>query len=506
MDKFTEYIKSKIQGLENFELLEANYNKNADILSVVFVHLKNLSLDKKTEVESLVKRVIKNIKTIEVVFKPIYFDDDIILKETKAFLTARTGNLLGVNLDKSICKNNQITLFVDDNYFTQAELISIQNDIVNEIDNKYFTKPSVVFEKCEIIRQEVLQERIENELGVDNFGAEYANKVHHIIPIIGEIKDDKFICIEEINPAVEKVAVFGKIENLEKKEFVKKQERDGIAEEITKEYFSFDLNDSISSARCVYFPSKDSFSKFEALKEGDSICCYADVSQGKKELSLRVKQIATCEFEASKDIKYRPILKSYRYVIPQKFEEIEQASFFSQKPQVFADYLLNNDFVVFDLETTGLDAQVCKIIEIGAVRIHKGEIVSQFSTFVDPEGHIPEDATEVNNITDEMVLGSPKIVEALPDFEKFCENAIMVAYNTDFDSKFIKFNAQKQFLRFNNNYDDAMVWARNKLKGLKNYKLKTVCEALNVSLIGAHRAVNDTIATAKAFIKLVEMK
>lgn len=506
MDKFTEYLKTKIAGLDNFDLSEAIYNKNADTLSVVFV-CSSLNEEKKQEVENLVKRVIKNIEKVQVVFKQLYFDDEIIFKEVKSFISLRKGDLLGIDLDSSSCKNGLINLFVDKNTFSEQELFNLSKAINIHLKSKYFQEFDIEYNKTNFNREEVLHERIKNELGVDDFGAEYQINVHHIVPIIGEMADETFISIDQISEGMEKVAVFGKIENLEKKEFIKKQERDGLEEEITKSYFSFDLNDSIGSVRCVYFGSKDKIPLFEeTFKDGDSICLYADVSQGGKgELSLRVKQIATCEFEASKSIKYKSIVKNYKYVFPQKYEEIEQASFFSEKPALNSDYLKNNNFVVFDLETTGLEASNCKIIEIGAVRVENGEIVSLFSTFVDPEEHIPDDATAVNNITDEMVKGAPKITEALPDFEKFCENSIMVAYNTGFDSGFIKYNAKKQFLKFDNTYDDAMVWAKNKLKGLKNYKLKTVCEYLGVSLVGAHRAVNDTIATAKAFIKLVEM-
>ena len=506
MDKFTEYLKSKIANIENLDLCEAIYSKNTDSLSVVFV-CKELLINKKQEVENLVKKVIKNIKNVEVVFKELYFDDEIIFKDVKSFISLRKGDLLGINLQKSNCKEEVITLVVDQSTFSDQELVNLSKEINKSLKNKYFKEFTINYIKANFNREEILEERIQNQLGTDDFGAEYQISVHHIVPIIGEMNDDNFISIDQIAEGAEKVAVFGKIENLEKKEFIKKQERDGIEEEITKSYFSFDLNDGIATVRCVYFGAKDKTSLFEeTFNNGDSICLYADVSQGGKgELSLRVKQMATCEFESSKSIKYKPIVKNYKYVFPQKYEEIEQASFFNEKPVLNSDYLKNNNFVVFDLETTGLEASNCKIIEIGAARVENGEIVSLFSTFVDPEGHIPEDATAVNNITDEMVKGAPKIHEALPDFEKFCENAIMVAYNTGFDSGFIKYNAKKQFLKFDNNYDDAMVWARNKLKGLKNYKLKTVCESLGVSLVGAHRAVNDTIATAKAFIKLVQM-
>ena len=346
MDKFIEYIKSKISGIEQFDLLEAIYNKNTDTLSVVFV-CSQLEDDKKQEVENLVKRVIKNIENIKVVFKDLYYDDEIIFKEVKNFLSLRKGDLLGIDLDLSSCKNGLISLVIDQNYFSDQELIMLSNEINRSLKAKFFKEFEIKYNKTDFYREEVLTERINNELGVEDFGAEYQINVHHIVPIIGDITDENFICIDQITEKMEKVAVFGKIENLEKKEFVKKQERDGLEEEITKIYFSFDLNDGLATVRCVYFGAKDKIALFEeSFKDGDSICVNADISQnGKKGASLRLKQIGICEFYVSKTIKYKPMIKNYKYVFPEKYEQISQASFFSVKLELNSDYLKNKCYL-----------------------------------------------------------------------------------------------------------------------------------------------------------------
>ena len=78
-----------------------------------------------------------------------------------------------------------------------------------------------------------------------------------------------------------------------------------------------------------------------------------------------------------------------------------------------------------------------------------------------------------------------------------------MAHNIAFDYGFLSNIAKKMMYNFDNPQYDTMILARNKLKGLKNYKLGTITEALGVSLVGAHRAVNDCLATAKAFLKLI---
>ena len=92
----------------------------------------------------------------------------------------------------------------------------------------------------------------------------------------------------------------------------------------------------------------------------------------------------------------------------------------------------------------------------------------------------------------------------LQDFYKFTRNSVIVAYNIAFDYKFLYLAGNAQGYNFDNKQIDAMVLAKQKLKGLKNYKLKTVVTHLGVSLENAHRAVHDAIATAEAFVKLVD--
>ena len=168
--------------------------------------------------------------------------------------------------------------------------------------------------------------------------------------------------------------------------------------------------------------------------------------------------------------------------------------------QSFAD-----TFVVFDLETTGFSPSKNQIIEIGAVKVENGSITERFSTFVNPKVPIPFEIEQLTSINDDMVLDAPTIDEILPKFMEFCQDAVMVAHNADFDMSFIKHNCSALGLECEKTVLDTVALSRVLLPALNRFKLDTVAKALNVSLAHHHRAVDDAACTAEIFVKLVEM-
>ena len=166
---------------------------------------------------------------------------------------------------------------------------------------------------------------------------------------------------------------------------------------------------------------------------------------------------------------------------------------------------MDGKFVVFDIETTGFSPLTCEIIEIGAVRVEKGVITDRFSTFVNPKVPIPYRIEQLTSINDSMVMDAPDIQTILPKFLEFCEGAVMVAHNADFDMSFIIENCKRQGLPQEYTYVDTVGMARFLLPALNRFKLDTVAKAVGVSLDHHHRAVDDAACTAEIFVRFVEM-
>jgi len=169
------------------------------------------------------------------------------------------------------------------------------------------------------------------------------------------------------------------------------------------------------------------------------------------------------------------------------------------------DKTIDSDYVVFDIETTGLNNETEKITEIGAVKISGGVVTDRWSSFVNPEKPIPENIVKITNITDEMVKDAPKIEDALPDFLEFSKGCVLVAHNAAFDTGFIKSEAKRLGLNYDFLSIDTMTLARCMFPELKNHRLDTLTKHLKVLLEGHHRAVNDAKATADVFLKMLDI-
>ena len=273
-------------------------------------------------------------------------------------------------------------------------------------------------------------------------------------------------------------------------------------------YYTFELNDTTASISCIYFSSLSNEVKLDKLLNDMSYLFQGDIRQNQfGKFTYFIRYINTCRFDENlpkQQLQNEEHIKvelkdEYQFVYPKTYYNPEQSKLFDI--EYYNDFIMDNTFVVFDVETTGLDASNCEIIEIGACKVEKGVITKIFQSLVKPKRSIPEMITKITSIDNFMVKDSPPIEQVLVDFALFAKDCVLSGYNVGFDMGFIK-NAGKEIgIVFENRVEDVMVFAREKMI-IGNYTLKNVANHLNVSLNNAHRALNDALATANVLLKL----
>lgn len=192
-----------------------------------------------------------------------------------------------------------------------------------------------------------------------------------------------------------------------------------------------------------------------------------------------------------------------------RVKEVEYEKFV--KPSGTTNRPMN--FVVFDLETTGLNPVTNEIIEIGAVRFDTNKPVEVFHTFIKPKKNISAKITSINGITNEMVESCPTIEEVIPRFIDFIGDDVLVAHNSDFDMGFILNQLYSQgYKKIKNKAIDTLKLSRQKVreydiltdrnKKLDSYKLENLKYAFSLWNVGSHNAIDDCKVCAYVYLKV----
>lgn len=166
---------------------------------------------------------------------------------------------------------------------------------------------------------------------------------------------------------------------------------------------------------------------------------------------------------------------------------------------------IDTTYCVLDLETTGFSATTEKITEVGIMKVKNGEVLDQFSCFVNPQKHIPQRVTEVTNITDDMVKDAETIDVVFPKILDFIKDSVLVAHNAPFDMGFLKQNAKTLGYEFDYTYLDTLSLAKDLFPDYKKYKLGKIAENLGIKVEVAHRALDDVDTTVKVFNVMIDM-
>ncbi|MGN0986037.1 MAG: exonuclease domain-containing protein, partial [Candidatus Enterenecus sp.] len=167
------------------------------------------------------------------------------------------------------------------------------------------------------------------------------------------------------------------------------------------------------------------------------------------------------------------------------------------------DMALDGEYIAFDLETTGLDSRSDAIIEIGAVRMKDGKVEDKFSSFAWPGHPLSAQTVSLTGITDEMLSGAPSPEEAVDHFLDWAGDLPLVAHNAEFDTGFVRAYCRRSGRSFDPLYFDTMLLAQYLCPDLKNHKLDTVANYLNLPPFQHHRAYDDAAVCGDIFFNLL---
>ncbi len=524
--EFVDFIKKKTEDKYDFVKLTEVAFDGEETCTCKFVYdgkVRDLTDSDKSLFSDLLREYIGVECNIVVKFKKEAFDHEVLFQYVSTFIqkmfpsaysTFKPKNLEIQNVDED---GVLLKISVLDTYFQYMKSRDFEHELKNYLAHYYFK--SFAVELVEIATKNKIQEAlIEQEsivqsiVDATNYDAKVETfKIDESRKLIGEELTGECRFYKNLRRPIKDILTAGKIANIYEHSFKSKTQKDedGNAKEKVMYRLKFDLRGETLDG--VYFPKDQDLANFQTLNVGDEIIFTGDIEEFNGKTNCKIKQMSLCklpEFEEEK-IEFRKVNKEYKFAKPEEYIVNEQSDLFSFgiEKQV-NDILKNNTFVVYDFETTGLNFMENEIIEIGAVKIIDGKIKETFDVFVKPQKveRLPIEIVNLTHITDEMVKDAHTINEVIQDFYKFCYGSIMVGHNSiGFDNLFLQKNAKENKYNFDNKQLDTYKISMQYLKGLKNYKLKTIAEHLEVKLENAHRAIYDVLATAEVFIKLTDM-
>lgn len=518
--KFIEYLNDKTLNKYTYlKLKDIFYDLASNLCKVEFIYPSQIDLndDNRREIYDAIKSYIKLDVVLKVEINKSFLESDLIVKQIKNFFeTSHKFFFSSFNFENMNVTLGDVVKIVFklesklESFFTQ---FNIDKTLISYLDKNFCAMFEITHTESEetATDDDMLNSRIKNIERQNDFDSllSVSQDKYFVTdkkPLIGDEITFNPRFIRTIKMPIESTVVAGKIESLTERTFkkkTKKVDKDGQVIVEDRPYFSLSIRDDTGIIGGVIFTTKSQYHKMHLLNIGDMIAVQGRVTKFNERFEIMAQKISYCTLPNRQEVEVvdQNLTTDYRYVRPQKYTIQRQASLFEEKH--LSNEVLNGTFVVYDFETTGLDCNKEEIIEIGALKIVNGEYMEVFTTLVKPTKHIPEEATKVNKITDEMVASCYKIEQVIRDFYLFCKGATLVGYNNlFFDKLFLDKAGAKVGINFDNPQLDAFSLARQKITFLRHYNLSSVAKYLDVTLTDAHRALSDVLATAEVFLKL----
>lgn len=254
--------------------------------------------------------------------------------------------------------------------------------------------------------------------------------------------------------------------------------------------------------------AKDQASRIIASANLDAEKAKALIVERKRDADLAVaaaeQQLAAMYDSAAKSFKFMAEVTAAKAISLDKSRTAQKGLISRAMGIPALRKAVQNTFIAFDVETTGLRKYDHRITEIGAIKVENGVEVSRFAQLINPKMPIPQEVQELTGITDEMVADAPEIKEVLPAFFEFIQDHPIVAHNASFDLGFLDEEMRRAGFSKQIQYADTLSMARRAFPGMINYRLGTLAKLLAVTSGTAHRAIGDCETLHSLVLRIVE--
>lgn len=507
MEDIVEKINKKFDNKYNYlKLLNVIFDREIALTTITFLYpctMEEIPVEDKEQIENFNREFLSLNGQIKVKFRRSFLDEKLIISEVVEFFKENKKGFLPYLNSDNISSSNEGQNVDVKIYFNQDILSLVDEGEFKTQLKEYLDKKFIAHFQIDIIENE---ETLPDEIEADD-----------IMPVLTKarrykVQIEKYVIGADINPSPEfiedmktpkeSVILSGFMSKLNQKKYIAKN---GKFKGKERTLYTFNLRDATGAIECTYFCGKSHEKDMESLEDMSMIVCVGDVREGflgKLNYTIRKLALASPEQEEVQVKDEKGTSHKHKQVVfPGVMPRSSQSQLFETKPQ-YNGFILSNNIVVFDIETTGLDPEHDEITELGAVKIEHGEVTEKFSSFAKPNVKIPKEVEKLTGITNEMVSCAPCIEDVIEDFYDWSKDCILSGHNiAGFDMKFIRKAGNKVGLKFNNQIIDTLIVARQSSLRVPNYKLGTLVKALGLTLVDAHRAFNDAYATAQVLME-----